>query len=234
MKKYTYLLSAVFALFLASCSKDENKEIVSALPVIQHVEIGLNNSKKAYTESDLHLEAEIVAEAGIKKVEVQITPKVDGPSTFMIVESYTTKFLNKKEAELHEHYDVPKNAKEGEYSVVIIVIDQLDRKVTYEDTLTIEKDPSLPTATERLASYDSNILSVKATIKAPNKLASVVVKVKDIEQKFEDTDLVGQTEYAFDKQIDVTSLNNGHYHFFVTITDQAGKVFSYEGHFDKK
>lgn len=221
---------------VTSCSKDEGKQIEDVViqkPKVENLEIGYQNSKKAYPESDLHLEAHITAEQTIKSVRVQIIPKKSGASWYVDV-TYTKGFAGNKEANLHQHYDIPKKAKEGTYDVVIIVTDAKGNKTIVEDTLTIERDPSLPIATQRSNSYENNVLNIKAKVSASNKLASIHVRVKSIQQTFIDDDLVGQTSYDFDKNIDVSSLANGHYHFFVTITDQNGKNFSYEGHFDKK
>lgn len=238
--KTKHLLTILSILFLqvsiVSCSKDNNNKnepVPLKKPTIEDLEIGYQNTKKAYTESDLHLEAHIFAEAKIKSVRVQITPKVSGNSWFVDI-TYTKGFEGNTEGILHQHYDIPKNAKEGMYDVLIIVIDTQGNKTIAEDVLTIEKDPSLPTVSQKSATFNNNVLNVKANISAPNKLESITIKVKDIEKKYQETELVGKTTYLLDKDIDVSSLNNGHYHFFVTITDQSKKVFSYEGHFDKK
>lgn len=228
-----FIVGSVLVLAIG-CSKDNKEETIIAQPKIESVEIGLQNSKKAYTESDLHLEAVITAEAGIKKVEVQVIPEQQGPSAFVVTETYTKAFIGKKEAHLHQHYDIPKNAKEGTYQVVITVWDEKNQKATHTDILTIEKDPTLPTATDKTAAYANDTLKITAKINAPNKIASISIRVKEITQTYDTDDVVGQTEYALDKEINVASLPNGHYHFFVTIKDQADKVLTYEGHFDKK
>ncbi|GET45101.1 DUF4625 domain-containing protein [Capnocytophaga felis] len=236
--KHLFVVLAVVLLqaVVTSCNKDDDnkiEEIIIRKPKVEDLEIGYQNSKKAHPESDLHLEAYITAEETIKSVRVQITPKESGISWFVDI-TYTKGFAGNKEANLHQHYDIPKKAKEGTYDVLIIVTDAKGNKTIVEDTLTIERDPSLPMATQRSNSYENNMLNVKAKVSALNKLASIHVKVKNIEHTYTDDDLVGQTSYDLDKNIDVSSLANGHYHFFVTITDQKGKKFSYEGHFDKK
>lgn len=236
MKKIKNILSVTTLIALqilfVSCQKD-NKDLPVAEPKVENLEIGYENGKKAYTESDLHLEANITAEGTIKSVRVQITPKEAGGSWF-VDRTYTKGFTGNKEANLHEHYDVPKRAKEGTYDVVIIVTDAKGNKTVVEDVLTIERDPSLPIVTEKSSSYDNDVLNVKAKISAPNKLASIHVRVRGIEEIYTDEDLVGKTSYDLNKDINVSSLAKGHYHFFVTITDQVGKKFTYEGHFDKK
>ena len=238
--KIKHLLTILSVLLLqvgmVSCSKDDDNIIETTSfkkPTIEDLEIGSKNSKKAYIESDLHLEAHIFAEAKIKSVRVQITPKASGNSWFVDI-TYTKGFEGNTEGVLHQHYDIPKNAKEGIYDVLIIVTDTQGNKTIAEDILTIEKDPSLPIVSQKSATYSNNILNIKANISAPNKLESITIKVKDIQQKYQEAELVGQTTYSLDKDIDVSSLANGHYHFFVTIIDQSKKEFSYEGHFDKK
>lgn len=235
--KTRYLLAgmafALLQVLAISCSKDDDTPETPQAPSIEGVELGLENSKEAYTENDIHVEAMVKSVAGLKSVSVQITPQIDGLG-WAVNETYSSEYVvNKNEYELHRHYDIPKTAKEGYYDVVIIAVDVLGQKTLFKDVIKVIKDPSLPQVIARTSSYADNILKIQAQISAPQKLASIKIQVKDIVKTLGDEELKEQTSYTLKEEIDVTSLPKGHYHFFVTIVDKAGKKYSYEDHFNK-
>lgn len=63
------IILIIFALFLFLSCKDED---VTPAPVISDVEIGSGNSKTVARGSDLHVEAQVVAEGTIREAEVHI------------------------------------------------------------------------------------------------------------------------------------------------------------------
>lgn len=234
MKK---ILSVLFATTFLFTSCREEKEIVwIELPelTIENVEIGAENNKKAIQDSEFHLEAEIKAEAGIKSVKVQIVSKTPGYSLFSFEKDFP-EFESKISAEIHEHFDVPKRAKVGEYDVFIIVVDKNNQRKVFEDTLNVIVDENLPSVKDNTEIFEASTktLNIKAKILAPQKIASVHIKVNSFEQTFQDADMVGKTEFNFDKNLDLSSLARGHYHITIKITDEKGSSHSYSGrHFD--
>ena len=89
---------------------------------------------------DMHLEAEIVAEGLIKRIDVEIH-KEDG--SFEIEKSYTEgKYIGVKNTEFHEHIDIPANAPLGEYHLHFTVTDQQGQTTLAEaHSEVIEFDP---------------------------------------------------------------------------------------------
>lgn len=234
LKNISWIIVCFVAqLLVVGCQNDNETLTTPNAPSISNVELGLNNSKEAYAESDLHIEALIKSAVGLRSVSVQISPQTDGAG-WVIYETYQSeKVKNQTEYELHKHYDIPKDAKEGAYDVAIVAIDNDGQKTVLQDSIRIVKDPSLPSATERMASYADNKLKVMAKIKAPQKLESIKIQVKNIVRTLSQEQLQEKTEYQLNEEIDVTELKKGHYHFYITIVDKAGKQFSYEDHFNK-
>ncbi len=121
MKKNIILaISSVLLLagLAASCKKDD----AAAKPVITLTEVGHDNSRHAMRGDDMHLEADIVAEGLIKRIDVEIH-KEDG--SYEIEKSYTEgKYLGVKNTEFHEHIDIPAEAPLGEYHLHFTVTDK--------------------------------------------------------------------------------------------------------------
>ena len=84
--------------------------------------MGHDNSKTAMRGDDMHLEADILAEGLIKRIDVEIHQE-DG--SFEIEKSYTEgKYVGVKNVEFHEHIDIPADAPLGEYHLHFTVTDQ--------------------------------------------------------------------------------------------------------------
>lgn len=116
------ILSGLFliSMLAISCTR-------SGYPEIKNLELGLENSKKAYLGEDFHFEAEIVAENYIRKIEIGIhKEKLDAGETQAAWDHsniilYTE---NLKNVLLHEHIDVPSDVATGEYHFHISVTDR--------------------------------------------------------------------------------------------------------------
>ena len=121
MKINTILsLAAAAALLLSATSC--NKEETTAKPTVNLTEVGHDNEKVAMRGDDLHLEADILAEGLIKRIDVEIHQE-DG--TYEIEKSYTEgKYVGVKNVEFHEHIDIPAEAPLGEYHLHFTVTDQ--------------------------------------------------------------------------------------------------------------
>lgn len=120
MKTKVLLIAIPFTacLFFTFCEKETPK------PVIDLTELGYENSKIAYLGADLHIEAEIVAEGKISKVQVTIHPagEHEGKGATAIlhegeweVDTTYTKFSGLKNITFHEHIKIPVTAEKGDY-----------------------------------------------------------------------------------------------------------------------
>lgn len=127
------LFTVVFAATLSSCNKDED---AIPKPVISGLELGIGNSHVAYIGSDLHIEAEIVAEGRINKIIVEIHME-EGSSDAIEVEY--DEFAGLKSATLHKHIDIPSGTAAGIYHVHLTVTDNEGNQTTVEDEITIEE-----------------------------------------------------------------------------------------------
>ena len=134
MKKYLFAaLVALFTVSVISCNKDN----VPAKPTVQFTEVGHENNKTAMRSDDLHLEADILAEGLIQRIDVEIHQE---SGTFEIEKSYTEgKYIGVKNVEFHEHIDIPAAAPLGVYHVHFTVTDQKGQTTTAETHVQIEE-----------------------------------------------------------------------------------------------
>lgn len=122
------IFAAAAALLLSATSC--NKEATPAKPTVTLTEVGHDNSKTAMRGDDMHLEADILAEGLIKRIDVEIHLE-DGD--FEIEKSYTEgKYVGVKNVEFHEHIDIPADAPLGEYHLHFTVTDQKGQTTTVE------------------------------------------------------------------------------------------------------
>ncbi|MBX3253887.1 MAG: DUF4625 domain-containing protein [Chitinophagaceae bacterium] len=127
----------LFILAFSACKKDKD---TVAKPSINNLEIGLDNNKTGYPGSDIHIEGEIIAPGTIASIKVTIHP--ESGSGWEFDKTYTEGYAGAKNAEFHEHIDIPANAAVGDYHVHIIITDQKGNTTTAEAELKIEqKDP---------------------------------------------------------------------------------------------
>jgi len=231
----TLMALLLFSIAFTSCKKDDNEESV---PQITGLEIGSGNSKVAFQGSDIHVEALVSAMANLASVKLEIHP--EGTTGWEFEEVYTEGISGLKNAEFHQHIDIPATAALGKYHVHLVVTDQQGRTTEAESDLEIKFDATLPSATgfEVGLNTAGNDLHLEAALNALNKIAKVVVEVHGPawEKEFEFTDaaMVGQLTYNFHKHVDVTAAPAGHYHVHLKIVDQLGKEVEVEEHFDKK
>lgn len=208
-----------------------------ASPTITDVEIGSGNNKQAHAGSDFHIEAQIVAPGDIDRVELEIHP--ESGSGWQLDTVYTAGLAGLKNAELHEHIDVPASAAVGSYHLHLTVTDKNGNKAEFESDIEVIKDPTLPTVTgfEVEVEDAGKGLHLEAAITAPSKIAAVTAEVHgsgwEKEFEFKDAAMVGQTVFSFHKHVDIAAAPAGHYHVHLKVTDQSGKENEFEGHFDK-
>lgn len=130
MKKYIILL---FTLVVFAACKDNDPVIPG--PQIQDLEVGSKNSKTVQRGKDLHLEAQVVAEAGIEIFRISIHPKSGAEGWTLSRE--VPELVGKKNGEIHLHLDIPADVKPGLYHVDIEVKDKAGKVAEAESDLTI-------------------------------------------------------------------------------------------------
>ena len=142
MKKYMSLslmtaLVCMISLCFTACSDDDEK--LPAKPTITLTEVGHDNSKHAHPGHDLHLEADVLAEGLVQRIDVEIHQ--EGGGSFEIEKSYTSgKYIGVRNIEFHEHIDIPAEAPLGEYHLHFTVTDQKGQQTVAESHLEIVED----------------------------------------------------------------------------------------------
>ncbi|TVQ91173.1 MAG: DUF4625 domain-containing protein [Bacteroidetes bacterium] len=144
MKKRILTTLTIFtmALFVfVSCSDDDD----FPAPVISDLEIGYDNSKIGHRGSDLHFDADIVAEGRIDRIVVEIHYEGDHHHDHKSgqngdhddhaweFEHTWTEYNGLLNTSFHKHIDIPHDAKLGDYHFHFKVIDQ-QGKVTEIET----------------------------------------------------------------------------------------------------
>jgi hypothetical protein len=228
-----FLILAIVASLFTACKKDD----VLSSPKITALEVGSNNNKTAYPGTDLHIEAALLAGENIASIKLEINPAAS--TGWKFEKEYTTGYGGQKNADFHEHLDIPADAALGKYHITLTLTDQQGQTVKVESDLELKFDPTLPQAAGLEVDLNAagNDLHVEATITAVNKIASVTVEIHGgtYEKEFVYTDIamVGTTGYNFHKHINVSDAPKGHYHVHLKILDQANKENEVEEHFDK-
>jgi hypothetical protein len=220
MKQYIKLsITAIFfTLLFASCEKDE----ISS-PVISNVEIGANNSKKAYVGADLHIEAEIRAEGKIANIRVLIHQETEGEeapakrvasstsheSEWKLDSIYTGVYANVKNTTFHEHVEIPGNVEPGTYHLHLYVTDLDGNQTMLEEEITIaapNADGKHPTITVSSAPASGQLFSNGTTI----SISGIVTDTQGLSEVY--IGLVkasaGLTDDAIDESNSITLLHN--------------------------
>jgi hypothetical protein len=144
MKTRSLLIAFVLitGLFYSSCEKDTPR------PKIDLSELGYEDSKIGYAGSDLHIEANIVAEGKIDEVTIEIHPEGehDKKSASDVLhddewefDTTYTKFSGLINPTFHEHIDIPVHADTGHYHFHFIVTDLEGQQTTVEEELEIQE-----------------------------------------------------------------------------------------------
>lgn len=243
--KQKFLWGVIFLLNMSlitfsSCSNDDDDNN-PAKPVINLTEIGSENSKKGVAGSDLHLEGSIIADGLIKQIDVEIHQENGG--SFKIEKSYKDgKYIGVKNADFHEHLDIPADAPAGDYHLHFTVTDQFGQTTTVESELTIESVP-VNISIEGLnfgsghdfpddkIGYIGTAPVIEATsIKAENGIDRIFV---EIHSEGETTAFELDTTYAYAGEIELKDFHKhilisenapaGDYHLHFKVYDKTGK-----------
>ena len=127
------LLLSANVLFFSSCEKEDEPQA----PTVKITELGSGHSNDGigYAGSDVHIEAEITADGLIRDITVEVHQE-DGDYEFSKVFT-DSKYVGAKNANFHEHLDIPSEAPEGEYHLHLVVRDQHGQTGMAESELTI-------------------------------------------------------------------------------------------------
>ncbi len=136
-KKRCIGIVCLFCLFVFSFfSCDNEEDNLPAKPVIDLKEVGYDNSKTSHPGSDLHLDAEIIADGLIKQIDLEIHQE-DGEG-YELTETFTDeKYVGVKNTDFHVHVAVPADAPLGAYHLHLNVMDQAGQSTTAESELTL-------------------------------------------------------------------------------------------------
>lgn len=258
-------LIASAGLFLQSCSSDDDDSIELSAPEIISFEYGEGHhdedgdddhdhdheSEEAYAfkGADIHLAAEINAEATVSSITLSIhsdeVTAGEGEVDWEFEQVFTDAKYLVINPEFHEHVDVPSNIPSGEYHIELLVTDELgnstevDGHLQIMDTITIsgfEMD-------ETVARGDD--FHIEFMILAAHGIHSIAVDIHadgvtpgegEVEWDYEEEFLEGyheETEAEFHEHIDVpATAPAGEYHIIFTVEDEDGDTIEYETHID--
>ena len=238
-------------LFLQSCNNEENIELNA--PIISNFEYGEGSTHTtdqiAYKGSDIHLEAEINAEAIVSSITLSIHSHDlvagDNEVEWEFEQVFTDTNYLAINPTFHEHVDVPTNIPAGEYHVELLVIDELGNSTEVEghiqilDLITLS-DISIDATVARGDDFHTEFM-----IDAVNGIHSITVDVHahgltvgsgEVEWDFEQEFLGSyheQTSVEFHEHIDIPSTAPaGEYHVIFTVLDEEGNTKEYETHID--
>lgn len=126
------IIAFTASIVIISCKKDKDDN--PAKPVITINELGEgdshSNNHVGIIGSDLHIEADIVAEGKIKTVKVLIHQEDN--SNAWTSDSVYTEFAGLKNTTFHKHIDIPLTADTGTYCFHFIVTDESGQESSVE------------------------------------------------------------------------------------------------------
>lgn len=175
-----------------SCEDDDSV----SKPVITDLEIGIDNSRTAYVGSDLHVEAEIVAEGKIDIITIEIHQEEGSEDEIAVEYDEFEGLLN---TTFHEHVDIPAETVPGEYHFHLTVTDQGGNQTTVEEDITIEalNDDEAPTISvtsspESGQSFSSGeTITIEGTVTDNSSLAGLLVALVKESDEISDDDVTG-------------------------------------------
>lgn len=238
---------------LSSCSDDDNELVVEEAPVISNFEFGEGSThgdeQVAYKGSDIHLEAEIFAEATVSSIALEIHAHDlevgEGEEEWDLDQVYTDADYLVINPTFHEHVEVPANAPAGEYHISLTVTDANGNSTEMEGHLHVEdpittSDLSIDESVARGSDFHAEFM-----IEAVHGVHNITVDIHghdlavgegevewDLEQVFEEG-YHGETSVEFHEHIEVpATAPAGEYHMSIIIEDEEGNTHVIDGHLD--
>jgi len=244
------VITSVFA-FLVSCSDDDEPSLEA--PVISNFEFGEGSDhgtgQVAYKGSDLHIEADIVAEATVSSITLEVhghelTP-AEGEEEWDFEQTYTDEKYQVINATFHEHIDIPANIPAGEYHVTLTVTDEAGNSTEAEGELEVMDVITYSDFSMEESVVRGNEIHVEFMVNAVHGVHHIIVDIHghdipvgegevewDYENEFEDG-YHGETAVEFHEHIDVPdTAPAGEYHVTFTIEDEEGNEMEFESHID--
>lgn len=245
-----FALIAFTGLVLQSCNDDDDDPAIAA-PVISNFEYGEGSSHSddqvAYKGSDIHMEANITAEAKVSSISLEIhsheaTP-ADGEVEWDYEHTYTDAKYLVINPTFHEHVDVPTNIPAGEYHIVLTVTDELGNSTEVEGHVHILDSITLSGISISETVVRGSDLHAEFMINAVNGIHEITVDIHahglaigtgEEEWHFEQTFSEGfhdLTEAEFHEHFDVpATAPAGEYHITITVVDEDANSIEYETH----
>ncbi|UOB17467.1 DUF4625 domain-containing protein [Abyssalbus ytuae] len=187
---------AFLGITLYSCSSDDDDPNYAA-PVISDMEVGIGNSHVGYVGSDLHVEAEVVAEGTISTIDVEI--HMENESAGWVYEYTYEEFSGLLNTTFHKHIDIPEGTTTGEYHFHFTVTDIQGNQTTVEEHIDIEEidDTEAPVINITAAPSENQEFASGETISISGKitdnlaLAGMLVALVRTEDNISDADVSG-------------------------------------------
>ncbi len=206
MNRNLFSLTVIFvmAMFVfVSCSDDDDD---FPAPVISDLEIGHHDSKVGYRGSDLHIDAEIVAEGRIDRIVLEIHHEGDHHHDHKSgqhddhgweFDHTWTEFSGLLNTNFHEHIDIPIDAELGEYHFHFTVIDQQGKVTEVEAEFEVKnpEDTSAPEITVDSAPSDGQVfhigenITITGTVTHEMGLGGMYIGLVRVDQNLEDADV---------------------------------------------
>ncbi len=203
-KSYLILLAFVIALF-PSC--DDEDEI--SKPTITLNELGYDNNKTANLGADLHIDAEIVAEGKVDKVEITIHPEGEHEhheekSTSYLKDEHDwefdttyTEFAGVKNPHFHKHVEIPLYAETGHYHFHFSVTDMEGNQSEVEDEIELKQpeDSVKPSITVDSAPSDGEVfktgdfISISGEVQDNSALGGIYIGLVRENQNLQDAEV---------------------------------------------
>ena len=236
------MLLSVLVFGLASCDNDDDAAKVKK-PVVELTEVGAGNSGEVTAGSDMHLEAEAEAEAegGIARIDMTLTPE-GGKAPRLAAAWAEGKYVGVRNADFHEHVDIPADMPAGRYRLVLTVTDKAGQSASATAVLTV-REPSAGKLSASIVEVgkDNSMkavaggeLHLEAEVNAPSGIAAIEVELHNGAAGYEKTfefagKYVGKTSAMFHEHIAVPAdAPAGEYHLHFTVTDAEGNSVTEE------
>jgi hypothetical protein len=186
-------------LMMTSCNNDED---TVAMPEATIMELGYNNSKVTFAGTELHIEAEILAEGKIDVVIVEIHPEGEHAGRISDEEEWEvsiqyTDFQGLRNSTFHKHIDVPASAGIGDYHLHFEVVDMLGQQTVIEDELAVQEptDEVAPSMTISSAPAlgtvfkNGETISISGTVSDDIALGGMYVGLVRVDQNLADSEV---------------------------------------------
>lgn len=243
---------AFLGIFLNSCSSDDDGGSSNA-PVISDFEYGEGSSHStdqvAYKGSDIHIEADINAEAVVESITLSIhahdlTPGED-EEDWNFEQVFTDEKYLAINPTFHEHIDVPTNIPAGEYHIELLVTDELGNSTEVEGYVQILEPVTLSDFSIDETAVRGDDFHAEFAIEAINGIHSITVDIhahgltpaegeEEWDEEFDfSEDYHEETSVEFHEHIEIPATAPvGEYHIIFTVEDEDGNTAEYETHID--